>query len=129
MYSGQRPEDNDTRWVFRVYAVLAWLDGFLLVGWGPMWFGADLAGQPWGKAALIRVLGSILVAMGCCAHGFAAVDHPPARRRALFWFASGHGFILLVVLTQRMAIWGPGLADRAAQLLSGMAGVLFYFYF
>ena len=95
MYSGQRPEAIDTRWVFRAYAALASLAGLLLFGWGPIWFGADLAGEPWGKAALIRVLGSIMIAAGCCAAGFAAIDHPPGRRRGLFWFAVGHAVILL----------------------------------
>ena len=128
MYGEQPPDAIDTRWVFRIYAALAWLAGFLLLSWGPMWFGTDLAGEPWGKAALIRVLGSIVIAAGCCAHSFAAVDHPPARRRGLYWFAAGHVVIWLVVLTQRMSIWGPGLADRVAQLLSGLAGVLIYMY-
>jgi hypothetical protein len=71
MYRGQRPEAIDTRWVFRAYAALASLAGFLLLGWGPMWFGVDLAGEPFGKAALIRVLGSMMIAAGCCAAGFA----------------------------------------------------------
>jgi len=128
MYSGQRPEAIDTRWVFRAYAVLACLAGFLLSSWGPMWFGTDLAGERWGKAALIRVLGSIVISAGCCAAGFAAVDHPPARRRGLFWFAAGHAVIWLVVLTQRIAIWGPGLADKATQLLSVVVLVLFYLW-
>ena len=128
MYSGQRPEAIDTRWVFRAYAALVSLSGVLLLGWGPMWFGADLAGEPFGKAALIRVLGSIMIAAACCAAGFAAVDDPPGRRRGLFWFAAGHAVILLGVLTQRMAIWGPGLGEKAAELLSVVVFVLFYLW-
>src|ERR1035441_8446562 len=93
MYRGQRAEAIDTRWVFRAYAAMASLAGFLLFGWGPMWFGVDLAGEPFGKAALIRVLGSMMIAAGCCAAGFAAVDDPPSRRRGLFWFAIGHAVI------------------------------------
>lgn len=126
MYSGQRPEAIDTRWVFRAYAAVASLAGFLLLGLGPMWFGTDLAGEPFGKAALIRVLGSIMIAAGCCAAGFAAIDDPPGRRRGLFWFAAGHAVILLGVLTQQMAIWGPGLGEKAAELLSVVVFVLFY---
>jgi len=41
MCSAQRAEAIDTRWVFRVYAALASLAGFLLLGWGPIWFGAQ----------------------------------------------------------------------------------------
>ena len=128
MYRGQRAEAIDTRWVFRAYAAMASLAGFLLLGWGPMWFGVDLAGEPFGKAALIRVLGSMMIAAGCCAAGFAAVDDPPSRRRGLFWFAVGHAVIWLVVLTQQIAIWGPGLAGKAAELLSVVVFVLFYLW-
>jgi signal transduction histidine kinase len=128
MYSGQRPEAIDTRWVFRAYAALASLAGFLLFGWGPMWFGSDLAGEPWGKAALIRVLGSIMIAAGCCAAGFAAIDDPPGRRRGLFWFAAGHAVIWLAVLTQQIAIWGPGLAEKAVWLSFAGAFLLFYLW-
>ena len=53
------------------FGVLAGLAGFLLFGWGPAWLGVDLPGQTWGKAALIRVAGSILMALACCATPFA----------------------------------------------------------
>ena len=128
MYSGQRPEAIDTRWVFRGYAAAASLAGFLLFGWGPMWFGVDLAGEPFGKAALIRVLGSIMIAAGCCAAGFAAIDDPPSRRRGLFWFAAGHAVIWLAVLTQQIAIWGSGLAERAVWFSFAVAFLLFYLW-
>jgi signal transduction histidine kinase len=128
MYGGQRPEAINTRWIFRAYAALTLLAGFLLLGWGPMWFGTDLVGEPWGKAALIRVLGSIIIAAGCCAAGFAAIDDPRVRRRSLFWFAAGHTVVWLVVLTQRIAIWGPGLAETAAQLSFAVVFVLFYLW-
>lgn len=128
MYRGHRPEAIDTRWVFRAYAALASLAGLLLFGWGPMWFGSDLAGEPWGKAALIRVLGSIMIAAGCCAAGFAAIDDPPGRRRGLFWFAAGHAVIWLAVLTQQIAIWGSGLAEKAVWLSFAVAFLLFYLW-
>lgn len=128
MYRGQRLDAIDTRWVFRAYAALTGLTGALLIGWGPLWFGAGLAGQPFGKAALIRVLGSIIMAAACCSAGFAVVDSPPARRRALLWFTVGHAVIWLVVVSQRVAIWGPGLAENASQLLFGMVFALSYLW-
>lgn len=128
MHRGQRPEAIDTRWVFRVYAALASLAGFLLLSWGPMWFGADLAGQRWGKAALIRVLGSIVIAAGCCAAGFAVEDDPSARRRGLFWFAAAHAAIWLVVLVQTIAIWNTGLARTIAEVLLAVVWALFYLW-
>jgi hypothetical protein len=63
-------ETIDTRWVFRTYVALAGVTGFILFGWGPVWLGADLAGDPFGKAALIRVFGAILMA-ACWAIPFA----------------------------------------------------------
>jgi NarL family two-component system response regulator LiaR len=96
--------------------------------WGQKWFGDHLAGQPWGKAALIRVLGSIIIAAACCAAGFAVVDSPPSRRNGSFWFATGHAVVLLVVLSQQIAIWVPGLAETAAQLLLFVTCALFYLW-
>ena len=58
--------------------------------------GVDLPGQPWGKAALIRVTGSILVALACCATLF-ALNGTVTRRRGLRWFAFAH-FIVFFVL-------------------------------
>jgi signal transduction histidine kinase len=69
-----------------------------------------------------------MIAAGCCAAGFAAVDDPPSRRRGLFWFAAGHTVIWLVVLMQQSAIWGPGLAEKAARLLFAVVFVLFYLW-
>ena len=70
-----------------------------------------------------------MIAAGCCAaRGSPAVDRPPGRHRGLFWFAAGHAVIWLVVLTQQIAIWGPGLAEKAAQLLFALVFVLFYLW-
>jgi hypothetical protein len=51
-------EPIDPQLVFRAYAVLAGAAGFILAGWGPMWLGVHLPGQPFGAAALIRVFGA-----------------------------------------------------------------------
>lgn len=128
MFSEQLPDAIDTRWVFRAYAILAGIGGFVLFAWGPLWFGADLAGQPFGKAALIRVAGSVGLAAACCAAGFAAVDSPPDRRRALLWFTVGHTVVWLVVLLQQLAIWRSGLAERSAELLFGIVFTLSYLW-
>jgi signal transduction histidine kinase len=128
MYPEQRLETIDSRWLFRAYAALFSFAGFLLLGWGPIWFGAHLAGQAWGKAALIRVLGAVVIAAGCCAAGFAAVEHPLFRRRGLFWFAAGHTIIWGVLVSQQTAIWGPGIAERVAQSAGVVAMVLWIVY-
>jgi signal transduction histidine kinase len=110
MDSRRRPEAIDPRVVFWVYAALAWLFGLVLIGWGPMWLGANFS-----KAGLIRLLGSIVIAAGCCAAALAAVGDPRARRRGLFWFAAGHTAVWLVGLTQHTALSGLGLAEGANQ--------------
>jgi signal transduction histidine kinase len=124
MYRGRRPEAIDTRWAFRIYAVLAGLTGLLLLSFGPAWFGTGPAG---GQAALIRVFGSIVLAAGCCAAGFAAVDQPHSRHRGLFWFAAAHTVIGLVVFTMA-AIRSPGIEQRIALLLWVVVFVLFYLW-
>jgi hypothetical protein len=42
MYSAPRPEPIDIRLVFRAYAILAGLRGFVLAGWGPVWLGTTV---------------------------------------------------------------------------------------
>lgn len=65
MPQGNRAETLDNRLLLRIYAVICGLAGMMIVGWGPVWFGTDLPGTPFGKAALARVFGSVLVAVAC----------------------------------------------------------------
>ena len=60
-------ERFDTRWLFRGYALVAWLAGINLVACGPGW----LPGQP---AWVVRMAGAVVVAAGHCAAGFAGID-------------------------------------------------------
>jgi signal transduction histidine kinase len=116
METAQRFDAIDTRLIYRAYAALLGLSGIALVGWGPLWLGAHLPGQPWGKAALIRVLGSIVIAIGCFTAPLA--DLPPlARRRALLWLAAGYAVILFVLVVQAQAILGWELADPVTAVL------------
>lgn len=128
MYSAPRTEPIDTRLVFQAYAMLAGIGGFVLAGWGPMWLGMDMAGQPYAKAALIRVFGAMLVAAACCAVGFASVEDRVALRRCLFWFAAGHTVVAVMVLFQRIAIWEEGPAMWAAQFLLAIGWILWCFW-
>lgn len=122
----QRADAIDTRMVYRIYAAVAGLAGLVLSGWGPLWLGAHLPGQPWGKAALIRLLGSILMAAACFALALAGVDDPLSRRRGLLWFGAGHTVVYLAASIQQRAIWGPGLADWAVWLPFA-AGLTFFY--
>ena len=127
MYSEPRTENIDTRWVFRAYAALAGLGGFLLLGWGPLWLGTDLAGEPWGKAALIRVFGSIMIGAACCTAPF-ALHGDPTPRRGLFWFATAHLVVFNILLLQHSAVWGEGLGRDAMQIVGIVAFLLWIAY-
>ena len=98
----------DSRAALRGYAVLVSLAGLVVAGWGQQWLGSNLAGQPWGRAALIRVFGTVLIAAGCVAAGLSTIEVTPSRRRALLWFAVAHGVVLVMVLVQREAVQGMG---------------------
>jgi hypothetical protein len=87
-----------------------------------------LPGQPFGKAALIRVFGSVVMAAGFCAAGLATADDPAAQRRGLLWFTGGHAVVLLAVFSQQFAIWGPGVGERAAEVLLLVVLVLLYLW-
>lgn len=128
MSYAERPEAVNLRWIFRIYAVAVFVAGLVLTGWGPMWLGSHMTGQPFGRAALIRVFGSIMMAAACFAAGFAAVEDPPSRRQGMFWFAVGHFVVFLVLLSQSLAIWAPGTSDLAARIVFAMAFILFYLW-
>src|SRR5215472_2039729 len=112
MYNKESFETSGTQWIFRAYVILIGLAGLLLFGWGAQWLGVDLLSQPWGKAALIRVAGAVLMALACCATPF-ALHGQPTRRRGLLWFAIAHFIIFYVLQLQDSSIWGPGLGQTA----------------
>ena len=126
MQSRRHPAAIDTRIVYWSYAALVAAGGLLLFGWGPKWFDLDISGQPWAGAALVRVLGSILLAAACFSIALAKVEDSESRRQGLFWLAVGHAAVVGVVLLQRLLVWGPGLADRAAELL--FVPIITFFY-
>ncbi len=122
----RRLDTLDTRIVFWVYAVLAGVAGVLLIAWGPMWLGADLPGLPYGKAALIRIVGSLLLAVACFAVAMARVDDPVARGRGLAWFAAAHFMVGFMVQIQRSAVLRPWLPPWAEWV--PMLAALIFFY-
>jgi signal transduction histidine kinase len=118
---------SGTRLVFWGYAVLAWAGGFILLGWGPMWLGVDLAGLPFGKAALIRMAGAAIMAVGCFAAAMGEVADENARQRGMLWFAAGHGIVWVMALIQQQAIWNSAFTDRALSILLTLI-ILFLFF-
>ena len=98
MQNGQYADAIDTRLVFRIYAWIAITSGiFVYMWWGrPVGFlpdaitAVDLPGLPLGRFAVVRTIAAIVVSFGVCAAGFARVEDPISRRRALTWFAAAH---------------------------------------
>lgn len=119
----------DTRVVFKIYAIAAWVSGACLLAWGPLWFGVDLPGIPYGKAVPVRILGAMVVAAGFFARAAAGADDPEVRRRGLLWFAWGHAIVLLVLILQVQAIldWKGVAANMALGALFLSTGLFFYF--
>ena len=131
MVTTEQPDAIDTRGVFRVYAWVAGIGGLVVMLWGQSSFGPpDLSGQPWGRAALVRVFGSIVFAAGCCAAALRSVEDPASRHRALRWFVVGHAVVASMVFLQWQAIWGepsPAYQTVLGLLLTAVL-ILFYFW-
>jgi signal transduction histidine kinase len=128
MTTPEAPDAIDTRVVLRAYAVLVSLAGFTLLAWGPMWLGTSLAGNPYGKALLIRLCGGVVLAAGCSAAGFAQIDDSTTRHRALLWFLLAHVMLLAIVASQLLTIGIPGPGDVVFYSLCAALILLFYFW-
>ena len=130
MVTTEQPDAIDTRGVFRVYAWVAGIGGLVVMLWGQSSFGPpDLSGQPWGRAALVRVFGSIVFAAGCCAAALRSVEDPASRHRALRWFVVGHAVVASMVFLQWQAIWGEPNGPYQAVLGLLLTAVLLLTYF
>ncbi len=97
----------DTRQVFKVYAIVAWIVGGLLYGWGGLWFRAPLmAGVPYSDWMTVRLVGAVALGVGFLAIAMARTKDDDARRRALGWWAAGHAVVLAGVAVQFWALIG-----------------------
>ena len=99
------------------------------MAWGPMWLGKDFGGEPWAKAALIRVFGAVAAAAACWAMSLARVENPADRRYGLLCFSAAHGFVALVALSQQVSIWGRGIGEKAVMILGLTTVLLLSFLF
>jgi signal transduction histidine kinase len=122
------PDTVDTRIVFRVYAVLAFWAGIILLAPPPAWLSTTLATTPWGKLVVFRLFAAVFVAAACFAMGFGQIEDPRSRHRALLWFAVGHAVVCLVVGIQIVAFDDHDPRDLALPILLGATSVLFYFW-
>ena len=121
--------DSDSRWLFRAYAWMIGISGFLVFAWGPMFFHPRIGPELMADAALTRIFGGLLVAAACMAAAVVPVESPATLRRACGWFALAHAAVWSVVALQEKTI-GPGFtAMWASNLLIGVGCVFFYFWF
>ena len=124
------PDAIDTRIVFRIYAIIAWIGGFCLAAWGVVWLGTDLPGLPYGLAIPLRLAGAAVMCGGCMAWALVKSDDPGTRHRALLWFACGHAIVLLMIFIQSSGPWenpGPAVQILVAALMTTI-GVFLYFW-
>lgn len=106
------------RSIYQGFAYVAWAFGFALFAWGPLWFGAGLAGEPYLKAALVRILGAIVIADGCFGAVLASSDGM-TQNRGVIWFAAAHLVVMAVLISQRITVFESGPADIAISVLIG----------
>jgi signal transduction histidine kinase len=105
------PVDSvNLRLVLLGYAGIAGLAGFLLLV-DPTPVAELLRVSANGTFSLIFVAGAALGGAGLTAIGFASIDSPVDRRRALGWFVAGHFVVATMLVMQREAVWPAGTAD------------------
>jgi|WetSurMetagenome_2_1015567.scaffolds.fasta_scaffold18074_4 signal transduction histidine kinase len=97
----------NTRLVFIVYAVVAWVAGAFFYAWGRGLFVFPLAGWPQGSEYLIvRLAGSVLLGVGFLSYAMSQTLDDAGRRSALGWWAVGHAVVGVAVLLQLWAFVG-----------------------
>jgi signal transduction histidine kinase len=106
MFATPRPEAIDSRLVFRIYASSAVPLGIVTYMWP---FILPIQNSP-ASVVRLRVLGSVITALGCCASAFAAIDDPPGRRRGLMGFAHAHLMLGAMLGIQAWARYSPSAA-------------------
>jgi signal transduction histidine kinase len=96
----------DTRTVLVLYAAVAVVAGLSVTGTGVR----GIPGMPQQYASIIWITGMAIVAAGCAAAGLALNEEPVARRLSVFYFATGHVLLGLMVWMQWGVYWeGQGL--------------------
>lgn len=110
----------------RAYAALLFVAGVAMAGWGPLWFGSHLHEIPWGKAALIRMVGAVLLAAGVLAVGLSAEDSL-GRKRMLPWFIAAHAVVWTMLVIQSAGPLGDVAMARhvAWTMLAVILGLLY----
>jgi signal transduction histidine kinase len=111
----------DTRTVLFVYAAIAVVGGLSVTGTGVR----GIPGMPLQHASIIWIAGMAIAAAGCAAAGLSLNEDPVLRRHSLFYFATGHLLLGLIVWNQWVVYFREqGLPVFVALLPLGVGIVL-----
>ena len=113
-------ERIDTRTVLFVYAAVAVVTGLTVTGTGVR----GIPGMPLQHASIIWISGMAIFAAGCAAAGLSLNEDPVLRRYSLFYFATGHLLLGLIVWMQWGVYWGEQGLPQLVALLPLAAGIV-----
>jgi signal transduction histidine kinase len=110
----------NTRLVFKVYAIVAWVAGGFLYSWGRGLFVVPLTGLPPSSEFMVpRIAGAVLLGVGFLAIATARTLDDDGRRMALGWWSLGHGVVFVGVGLQLWAFVGSDRVGWGAVLALG----------
>lgn len=124
MWKKPQADAIDRRMVLRVYAGLLCAGGLLMAGWGPLWLGTDLAGVPYAKAALVRMLGASMILTGCFGAVLAEVRDLNGMKRGQYWFLGAQTVGFGIIMAQMDAVWQQNDLVRISQVLMNLLFLL-----
>lgn len=115
-----RPLDGvDSRFALTVYAAVMWVVGVFIALWGSLWVSAPaLNGVPFGASALVRVVGSVIIAFACVGTATARISDPVDQSRCVGWLGAGHFVVFIVAVLQNFAIWANPLGGRLVLIVA-----------
>jgi signal transduction histidine kinase len=113
-------ERIDTRTVLFVYAAVAVVAGLSIAGTGVR----GIPGMPQQHSSIIWIGGMAIFAAGCAAAGLSLNEDPVARRYSVFYFATGHLLLGLLVWMQWGVYWGEQGLPLLVALLPLAAGIV-----
>ncbi len=79
-----------------------------------------------GTLSVIFVSAFGLIAWALIAIGLATIPNLVDRRRAFGWFVAAHFIVLVILLSERLAVWPAGIADGITAAWAIGTFVLFY---
>src|SRR5688572_23886813 len=110
----------DTRTVLFAYAAMAVVAGLTITGTGVR----GIPGMPQQFASIIWIAGMAIFGAGCAAAGLSLNEDPVLRRHSMFYFATGHLLLGLLVWMQWGVYWGEQGLPLLVALLPLATGIV-----